>query len=84
MKFQNGVTFGANDVAGTYAALWDSSNLNSKGNSRIPGLISGKCICPEGSAWQPFSRCISKTDGFCHKNPSQVVFKGFGLPLPMY
>ena len=33
VTFHNGATFEANDVVATYAALWDASNPNHKGNS---------------------------------------------------
>jgi peptide/nickel transport system substrate-binding protein len=33
VTFHNGATFEANDVVATYAAMWDASNPNHKGNS---------------------------------------------------
>ena len=33
VTFHNGATFDANDVVATYAALWDASNPNHKGNT---------------------------------------------------
>lgn len=41
VTFHNGATFDANDVVATYAALWDASNPNHKGNSGVFEYFTG-------------------------------------------
>lgn len=41
VTFHNGATFDANDVVATYAALWDASNPNHKGNTGVFEYFTG-------------------------------------------
>ena len=41
VTFHNGATFDANDVVATYAALWDASNPNHKGNTSVFEYFTG-------------------------------------------
>ena len=41
VTFHNGATFDANDVVATYAALWDASNANHKGNTGVFEYFTG-------------------------------------------
>jgi len=41
VTFHNGATFDSNDVVATYAALWDASNANHKGNTGVFEYFTG-------------------------------------------
>ena len=83
MKVHNGAIFDSNDGSVTYAALWDDQIRIAKATVGYLDWFLGSAYAPRFCLAALF-KIYYESGGFCHKNPSQVVFNGLDIPLPIY